>query len=140
VTAERQSTADSVRTEIERTLQRSLKGLEYLSSSGPPLGVTPRDLIQRRGTMALYHYRPLVNDVYRVPMLLVMALTNRGYILDLAPGQSFVEFLLKRGHDVYMIDWNPPRRSSSFRIAYATSSDSAVSRMSTWSAIAWADC
>jgi polyhydroxyalkanoate synthase len=44
-----------------------------------------------------------------VPLLLVMALTNRGYILDLAPGQSLVEFLLRQGYDVFVIDWNAPR-------------------------------
>lgn len=107
--ADRQSIADSVRTQLERTLQRSLKGLDYLSSPSPSLGVTPRDLIQRRGTMALYHYRPMVDEIYRIPLLVVMALTNRGYILDLAQGQSLIEFLLKRGHDIYMVDWNPPR-------------------------------
>jgi polyhydroxyalkanoate synthase len=59
--------------------------------------------------MRLYHYRPLADEVYRVPVLIVMATTNRGYILDLVPGQSFIEFLLKRGYDVYMLDWNAPR-------------------------------
>jgi polyhydroxyalkanoate synthase subunit PhaC len=44
-----------------------------------------------------------------VPVLIVMATTNRGYILDLVPGQSLIEFLLKRGYDVYMLDWNSPR-------------------------------
>jgi polyhydroxyalkanoate synthase len=39
----------------------------------------------------------------------VMATTNRGYILDLVPGQSFIEFLLKRGYDVYMLDWTAPK-------------------------------
>jgi polyhydroxyalkanoate synthase len=43
-------------------------------------------------------------EVYRVPVLIVMATTNRGYILDLVPGQSLIEFLLKRGYDVYMLD------------------------------------
>jgi pimeloyl-ACP methyl ester carboxylesterase len=37
-----------------------------------------------------------------------MATTNRGYILDMVPGQSFVEFLLNRGYDVYMLDWTAP--------------------------------
>ena len=107
--AESRSAVDTMRAEIERAVQRNLKGFEYLTSLGPTVGATPRDLIQQRGTMALYHYRPLVDEIYRIPILVVMALTNRGYILDLAPGQSLVEFLLRQGYDVYMIDWNPPR-------------------------------
>jgi polyhydroxyalkanoate synthase len=59
--------------------------------------------------MRLYHYRPLAEEVYRVPVLIVMATTNRGYILDLIPGQSFIEFLLRHGYDVYMLEWNPPK-------------------------------
>ena len=43
-----------------------------------------------------------------MPLLIVMAPTNKAYILDLAPGQSLVEFLLQRGYDVYLIDWNAP--------------------------------
>jgi polyhydroxyalkanoate synthase subunit PhaC len=47
-------------------------------------------------------------EIYRIPILIVMATSNRGYILDLARGQSFVEFLLLQGYDVYLIDWSPP--------------------------------
>lgn len=104
-----ESIAERVRSELDRALQRNIKGLDYLGSRGPALGQTPRDLIHQRGTLALHHYRPLVDEIYRVPLLLVMAVTNRGYILDLAPGQSLVEFLLRQGYDVFVIDWNPPR-------------------------------
>ena len=103
------SIASRVQQEVERALQRNIKGMEYLSSSGPTVGATPRDLIHQRGTLALYHYHPMVEEIYRIPLLLVMATTNRGYILDLAPGQSLVEYLLKQGYDVFVIDWNPPR-------------------------------
>lgn len=103
------SIAERVRSEIDRALQRSIKGLDYLGSDGPKLGSTPRELLHRRGTMALYRYRALTDEVYRVPLLIVMALTNRGYILDLAPGQSLVEYLLRQGYDVFMLDWNAPR-------------------------------
>ena len=58
--------------------------------------------------MNLYHYRPMTDEIYRVPILIVMATTNRGYILDMVPGQSFIEFLLKHGYDVYMLDWTAP--------------------------------
>ena len=103
------SIAARIRTEVDRALQRGIKGLEYMSSGGPATGATPRDLLLQRGTLALYHYRPLVDEIYRVPLLLVMAVTNRGYLFDLAPGQSLVEYLLKQGYDVFVIDWNPPR-------------------------------
>ncbi|GAC1330898.1 MAG: alpha/beta fold hydrolase [Beijerinckiaceae bacterium] len=98
-----------IQAEIERALKRNIKGLEYFASPAPPLGTTPKDLIHSRGTLNLYHYRPLADEIYRVPLLLVMATTNKGYIFDLAPGQSLVEYLLKRGYDVFVMDWNAPR-------------------------------
>ena len=103
------SLQERMQTEVQRAIQRSIKGVEYFSTSGPTLGSTPKDILHSRGTMNLYHYRPLAKEVYRVPVLIVMATTNRGYILDMVPGQSFIEFLLKRGYDVYMLDWTPPK-------------------------------
>ena len=44
-----------------------------------------------------------------MPVLLVMSLVSKPYILDLTPGQSLIEFLLQQGFDVYMIDWGVPR-------------------------------
>ncbi len=98
-----------IQSEVQRAIQRSIKGVEYIASSGPALGSTPKDVLSVRGTMNLIHYRPIADEIYRVPVLIVMATTNRGYILDLVPGQSFVEFLLRRGYDVYMLDWSPPK-------------------------------
>lgn len=103
------SVSERVQTEVQRAIQRSIKGVEYFSSSGPTLGSTPKDVLHSRGTMNLYHYRPLSDEIYRVPILIVMATTNRGYILDMVSGQSFIEFLLKRGYDVYMLDWSAPK-------------------------------
>ena len=103
------SIPERIQSEVQRAIQRSIKGVEYISSSGPSLGSTPKDILSVRGTMNLYHYRPIVDEIYRVPILIVMATTNRGYILDMVPGQSFIEFLLKRGYDVYMLDWTAPK-------------------------------
>jgi poly[(R)-3-hydroxyalkanoate] polymerase subunit PhaC len=90
-----------IQSEVQRAIQRSIKGVEYLSTSGPKLGSTPKDILHTRGTMNLYHYRPLADEVCRVPVLIMMATTNRGYILDMLPSQSFIEFLL--------LDWTAPR-------------------------------
>ena len=101
-------TADRIASEVERTIQRSIKGLEYFASPAPVVGHTPKDVIFEQGTLHLYHYHPQAAEIYRVPILIVMATSNRGYILDLAPGQSFVEYLLRQGYDVYLIDWSAP--------------------------------
>jgi polyhydroxyalkanoate synthase len=100
-----------IQTEVERTIQRSLKGLEYLGSPAPAVGATPRRTLLRRGTLNLYHYKSTADEVYRVPILLVMATTNKAFIFDLGPGRSLVEFLIGRGYDVYVIDWNAPSRN-----------------------------
>src|SRR6187401_2256983 len=100
---------ERIQSEVQRAIQRSIKGVEYFASSGPSLGSTPKDILAVRGTMNLYDYRPIADEIYRVPVLIVMATTNRGYILDMVPGQSFIEFLLKRGYYVYLLDWTPPK-------------------------------
>jgi polyhydroxyalkanoate synthase len=101
-------TAERIQSEVERAIRRSVKGLEYLASPAPAVGPTPKDVIYEQGTLHLYHYHPLAAEIYRIPILIVMATSNRGYILDLAAGQSFVEYLLRQGYDVYLIDWSPP--------------------------------
>ena len=42
------------------------------------------------------------------PLLLVFAIMNRPHVLDLRPGHSFVEYMLKKGYDVYLLDWGIP--------------------------------
>lgn len=93
---------------VDQAILRSVKGLEYVTSPAPAVGLTPKEVLYERGTLRLYHYLPQADEVYRVPVLLVMATTNKAYVFDLAPGQSMVEFLLKEGFDVYVIDWAPP--------------------------------
>jgi polyhydroxyalkanoate synthase len=101
--------AERLRSEVERAVQRNLKGFEYLGSPAPAVGTTPKTVLHRRGTLSLYHYHATTDEVYRVPILFVMATTNKAFIFDLAPGQSLIEFLLQRGYDVYVMDWNAPR-------------------------------
>lgn len=102
--------AGQVRREAGRTFQRTRRTPEILLGlHDPEVGLTPKDTLYSRGTHRLYRYRPISDEVYRVPVVFVMSLVSKSYILDLAPGQSLVEFLLKQGYDVYMVDWGVPR-------------------------------
>ena len=99
-----------VRLEIDRAIKRNIKGLDFLAAPRQSVGAMPKDVLLRDGTATLYRYRPQVDDVYRVPFLIVSPPSNRGYIFDLAAGQSYVEFMLKAGYDVFLLDWMPPKR------------------------------
>ena len=101
--------AAKARETVDRAIQRNIPGVTLPADLDLEVGPTPKDLVHTHGTMKLYHYRPLSDEVYRVPVLIVMSLVSRPYILDLAKGQSLVEFLLMQGFDVYLIDWGVPR-------------------------------
>src|SRR6202043_4054592 len=71
---------------------------------------TPKELVWTLNKAKLYRYVPVLPKEKRhpVPLLLIFALMNRPYILDLKPGHSFVEFMVKSGYDLYLLDWGSP--------------------------------
>lgn len=71
---------------------------------------TPKQVVWTLNKAQLFRYTPVVEPAgrYRVPLLLVFAIMNRSSILDLRPGHSFVEFMIGRGYDVYLLDWGVP--------------------------------
>lgn len=105
-----EAVAERVRREVDRALKRNIKGLEFLAAPRQEVGAMEKELVHREGTALLYRYRPVVDEIYRLPLLIVSPPSNKGYIFDLAPGQSMVEYLLNRGYDVFNLDWAPPRR------------------------------
>jgi poly[(R)-3-hydroxyalkanoate] polymerase subunit PhaC len=78
-----------------------------LTTGDAPIGVTPRDVVWTHRKVTLYRYRSSKRQ-HAVPVLLVFALINRPDIFDLRPGNSFVEFLLEQGFDVFLLDWGVP--------------------------------
>lgn len=71
-------------------------------------GQTPKEVIWTKNKAKLYRYEPMVEKRFPVPILLIYALINRPYVLDLMPGNSLVEYLVSHGFDVYMLDWGTP--------------------------------
>jgi polyhydroxyalkanoate synthase subunit PhaC len=106
-----QTILDRVRRDVERNALRARNGIKLAAGiDRPGVGLTPKDVVWQRGRCQLWHYRsPSDGGVrYRPPLLVVFSLISRSYILDLTPGNSFIEHLLRAGFDVYMIDWGEP--------------------------------
>ncbi|MFB6074087.1 MAG: class III poly(R)-hydroxyalkanoic acid synthase subunit PhaC [Haloarculaceae archaeon] len=81
------------------------------------VGGTPADVVYEENKLELLHYDPEAAGIEvpdeekePVPILVIYALINRPYILDLQPNRSVVRRLLEAGHDVYLIDWHEPSR------------------------------
>src|SRR3989304_4823180 len=81
-------------------------GMEiFLNPPDFSVGTTLSEIIFREDKMKLIHYIPTVEKPHPVPILIVYALVNRYYILDLQPDKSVIKKLLDEGFDVYVIDW-----------------------------------
>jgi len=74
------------------------------------VGQTPSEVVYEENKLQLIHYEPLTEEQHDVPILIVYALINRPYILDLQPNRSVVRTLLENGFDVYLIDWGEPSK------------------------------
>ena len=97
-----------VRRDVGRNMARARNGLKHLAGvDRVKVGQSPRDEIWTHDKMTLYRYRS-DNRIYGPPVLLIMSLVSKSYIFDLRPGSSFVEVLLGKGLDVFMLDWGIP--------------------------------
>jgi polyhydroxyalkanoate synthase len=96
---------------LERLGRMPLATLEFtnilLTQGDTKVGTTPKDVVWTHRKTTLYRYRS-ESRRHAIPVLLVFALINRPDIFDLRPGNSFVEFLLDEGFDVFLIDWGYP--------------------------------
>jgi polyhydroxyalkanoate synthase len=79
------------------------------------MGRTPRDLLYSEHSVTVHRYRPGARAGRRrsgrgasPPMLVVPSLINLPCIMDLLPGESFIEAMLARGVAVYMLEWGVP--------------------------------
>ena len=91
-------------------MQEKLQTLSKVLTTRAPIAQTPKEVVWTLNKAKLYRYVPVLPEeqLHPVPFLLVFALMNRPYILDLRPGHSFVEFMLHQGYDVYLLDWGAP--------------------------------
>ena len=80
---------------------------------GKNIAVTKGQVVYQNDIMQLIQYAPKTEKVYKIPLLIVPPWINKYYILDLRPGNSFIECAVEQGHTVFTISWVNPDASLS---------------------------
>jgi polyhydroxyalkanoate synthase len=78
------------------------------------IAATPCEVVYQEDRVRLKHYLPVSPPRVPTPLLIVYALINRETMLDLQPGRSVIQNLLKEGIDVYLIEWGYPARKDRY--------------------------
>ncbi len=93
-----------------KQIAENVQTFHRLVTTDARIAQTPRQVIWTLNKAKLYRYVPVVPEEQRhkLPLLLVFAIMNRPHVLDLRPGHSFVEYMLQRGYDLYLLDWGVP--------------------------------
>lgn len=100
---------NSAMSDLETLFEKYKTGMSIIMEGAhTDTGQTPKDLIWTKNKARLYRYEPALPKKYPIPILLVYALINKPYVLDLMPGASLVEYLVNLGFDVYLLDWGTP--------------------------------
>jgi polyhydroxyalkanoate synthase len=104
-------TLEAISDKTQSYYGRYIEGVKAIVDSyDVPVGLTPRKKIWQLNKAKLYFYESSKppEERYPVPVFLVYALINKPFIFDLAPGRSFIEYVLAEGLDVYLLDWGVP--------------------------------
>ena len=95
--------------EYGKQMKRVMKATQVLTvEPKPEVGPTPKEVIWTKNKTKLYRYISEQPKKHKTPLLLVYALINKPYVLDLTKGGSLIEYLVNNGFDVYLLDWGTP--------------------------------
>ena len=80
-------------------------------SLGENLAATPGRVVMRNSLIELLMYEPQTDLVHAQPIVCSPPWINKYYIMDLAPGRSFIEYAVQHGFTVFCISYRNPDAS-----------------------------
>ena len=95
---------DDVRNNRGRPRQVDTSGFKI----GENLAATPGKVVYRNELMELIQYAPQTERVRAAPLLCSPPWINKYYVMDLAPGRSFVEWAIRHERTVFAISYLNP--------------------------------
>lgn len=103
-------TPEKLAEEIADFSRKLAEGTDNLSEViGVDAGVSPKQAVYKEDKLVLYRYSdPNAVAAEKIPLLIVYALVNRPYMMDLQENRSTIKNLLAQGQDIYLIDWGYP--------------------------------
>lgn len=106
---------DEAMRELVEFNQKVIKGIDSIADMREiDVAHTPKEVVYQEDNCVLYHYEPKVDTPCAVPIVIVYALVNRPYIVDMERDRSIVQNLLNLGLDIYLIDWGYADRGDMF--------------------------
>jgi polyhydroxyalkanoate synthase len=94
--------------EMNHKVLKAIENLSQIRAEDITVSPTPKEELWRDGNVTLFRFKPPVERPPGIPVLIVYALVNRPYMVDLQEDRSLVRNLLSLGLDVYLIDWGYP--------------------------------
>jgi polyhydroxyalkanoate synthase len=96
-------------------ISKTIRALEiFLDPPNVEVATISKKIEYSDGKMQLLHYKTQHSKPIKVPLLVIYALVNKPYILDLQPDKSVIRKLLREGFDIYQIDWGTPTEADKF--------------------------
>jgi polyhydroxyalkanoate synthase len=78
---------------------------------GENMAATPGKVVFKNDLMELIQYTPQTEQVHAVPVLASPPWINKYYVMDLAPGRSFLEWAVQHERTVFAISYRNPDAS-----------------------------
>jgi polyhydroxyalkanoate synthase subunit PhaC len=76
---------------------------------GETVAITKGAVVLQTSMFELIQYTPQTPTVHSIPLLIVLPVINKYYIMDIAPGRSMIEYFVQQGQQVFVISWRNPQ-------------------------------